>query len=1013
MGTVDQEENMNKRKLAFLLGAVMISSTGLMACEEEDPFKPAGVQNPEDPGNQTGPTKVKTLNDYSDEDGVNAEKGKLNKDMKGANKACLKSDCMTSSECADEVNYWACLCSTDDASASKCTTWAACKDVGPCTISCGPSVKINGQESCSLSVCAGTPECASACIPETLPADGDYDGDGIPNLVERNSGGLENPCLEDTDGDTIPDGYEDLNHDGVYQPYFSETRPDDPSSMPASSDVYDLQRVVCKAEDILSGSTTELSEIRIAQIKGAKYEHESAMTKNVTVFSDNGHKVVGFFGTLSDKRYTGLQLLRNSALKDGYFVEESNFTNSMPLNVWLENKTENNVPVYDKEHLQIVPDHTVSRYKYSITLEAGQTLENVRDTIAKVFDSGLSVSVATGNTSCSGGSNPADEGKAILYLARSEYKEGGKAVYAYSGALTCSSTNTASKSGASNSIEAMNMLDDVISGTLVAPKTLTSAVTGYDPFKDFVCQTEVFGNAAGTVDFIWVIDNSGSMEDELNNLTSTVKEFTDRLTTSGIDYRLAVTTTDAYLLDETGNVNGTKYSYDSQDSGGYTPLVLENNALGTDLQKSNQNSYQAKYLNYLGIHTDTQQLSCFIDKDTQQGVNTFIQNVAGKAGKPNIKGKGYEDGLKSGALALERLGLTVLTDKEEISNDRLYTIANTDDDKALFATLKRKTAYGSPTLYDKCATDPTNATCTYRMPSCNLRENALKYIIWVSDEESRQFKEDADDTGSLLSKSELHLVGCRTGYKLENSSMKTGHFGGSEAECNPPMVKMLEGKIEAGALTYDMSLEDIKVAAPDYGNMLEYYLGIYRKYAGENDVTGFALVGDIGARNGGNCPTLKICKGVCKDKDGNVDTSTNGQAGVGCFTCEGTYEDSAQAVVGADYGLSYIHMARFLSKEKEGGFASICNPRFDGSIDAIFEDVAGRVASHPLKGYPIATTIRVAVKSGNKVKELTRGAASDGWSYDASQNAIVFSGANIKKDDYIAISYVLWRINKG
>ena len=87
--------------------------------------------------------------------------------------------------------------------------------------------------------------------------------------------------------------------------------------MPASSDVYDLQRVVCKAEDILSGSTTELSEIRIAQIKGAKYEHESAMTKNVTVFSANGHKVVGFFGTLSDKRYTGLQLLRNSALKDG------------------------------------------------------------------------------------------------------------------------------------------------------------------------------------------------------------------------------------------------------------------------------------------------------------------------------------------------------------------------------------------------------------------------------------------------------------------------------------------------------------------------------------------------------------------------------------------------------------------------------------------------------------------------------------------------------------------------
>ena len=1003
---------MNKRKLAFLLGAVMISSIGLMACEEEDPFKPVDPGSSSgEPGNQTGPSNVKTLNDYSEEDGVNAEKGKLHNDMSKAPKACLKSDCMTSSECADEVNYWACLCSTDDTSASKCTTWAACRNIGPCTIQCGPSVKINGQESCSLSVCAGTPECASACIPETLPAEGDYDGDGIPNLIERNSGGLENPCLADTDGDTIPDGFEDLNHDGVYQPHLNETRPDDPSSMPVSSDVYELQKVVCKAEDMLSGTATELSEIRIAQLKSAKYEHQSATTKNVTVFSDSGHKVVGFFGTLSDKRYTGLQLLRNSDLKDGYYVEESNFTNKMPLNVWLENKNENNVPVYDKTNLQIVPDHTVSRYKYTITLESGQTLESVRDTIAKVFDSGLSVSVATGSTTCSGASNPADEGKAILYLARSEYKEGNKAVYAYSGALTCSSTNTASKSGASNSIEAMNMLDDVISGTLVAPKTLASAATGYDPFKDFVCQAEVFGNAAGTVDFIWVIDNSGSMEDELTNLTGTVKEFTDRLATSGIDYRLAVTTTDAYLLDETGVVNGSKYSYDSTESGGYTPLELDtaNNTLGTDLQFSNTTSYTVKYLNYLGIHTDMQQFACFIDKDAQQGVSMFIQNVAGKEGKPNIKGKGYEDGLKSGALALERLGLTVNTDSDAIDDALLYTVT----DKSLFATLKRKTAYGSPSLYDKCSADPSNATCAYRMPNCNLRENALKYIIWVSDEESRQFKEDADATGSLLSKSDAHLYGCRTGYKLNGATMKTGRFEGSEAECNPSMVKMLQGKMDAGALTYDMSLEDIKASAPDYGAMLEYYINIYRRYAGESDVTGFALVGDIGAKNGGMCPTLKICKGRCLDKDGKDDESKTGKEGIGCFSCEGEYEDSSQAVIGADYGLSYIHMARFLSKDKEGGFASICNDKYTRSIDSIFEDVAGRVASHPLKGYPIASTIRVAVKSGGKVKELTRGAASDGWSYDASQNAIVFSGANIKKDDYITISYVLWKKNEG
>lgn len=1006
---------MDKRKLAFLLGAVMISSASLMGCEEEDPFKPADVQKPDDPATPGTTIKVQTLNDYSEEDGVNAENGQLHKDMSKANKACLRDDCMTSKDCADEVNYWACLCSTSDASANKCTSWAACQNIGTCKIECGPGVKINGQESCSLAVCAGSSACASACVPSNLPADGDYDTDGIPNLVETNSGGNSDPCLADTDGDTIPDGYEDLNHNGVYEPHLGETKPNDASSMPANKDVYDLQQVVCKASD-MSGKTTELKEIRIAQMKGATYAHESAATKDVTVFSDADHKVVGFFGTLSDKRYTGQQLLKNSALKDGYFAEESNFTNSMPLNVWLENQTEAGVPVYDKTNLQIVPDHTVSRYKYSITLEEGQTLENVRDAIAKVFDASLDVGGATGSTSCAGSSNPEDQGKAILYLARSEYKEGGKAVYAYSGALTCRSTNTASKSGAAKSIEAMNMLDDVISGTLVAPKTLASAVTGYDPFKDFVCQTEVFGNAAGTVDFIWVIDNSGSMEDELTNLTNTVTAFTERLATSGIDYRLAVTTTDAYLIDETGTVSNGSYSYD-KDGVKYTPLVVGSDALGTDLATSNAQMYAVSYLNYLGIHTDDGRgFSCFIAKDAPKGVETFISNVAGRiqngSRKPNINGKGYEDGLKSGALALERLGLTVSENSADIKDELLYTVT----DKDLFATLKRKTAFGAPSRYDSCTNPSSSNTpvCASLLPACNLRENALKYIIWVSDEESRQFKEAKDEQGSVISASNAHLYGCRTGYKLSDGTMKTGQYsGGGDAECNEPMVAELEELIGTDKLTYDMSLEDIKKAAPRYYEMLDYYLKIYKRYAGDSDVTGFALVGDVGAQRGGICTTLKICNGVCKDKDGQVDTSANGQKGVGCFTCEGTYEDSAQAVVGADYGLSYIHMARFLSNEKEGGFASICNTSFETSIDAIFEDVAGRVASHPLKGYPIASTIRVAVKSGGKAKELTRGASSDGWSYDASQNAIVFSGANIKKDDYIAISYVIWKKNNG
>ena len=852
-------------------------------------------------------------------------------------------------------------------------------------------------------------------MPNALSPEEDDDGDGIANIIELNSQGLEDPCNPDTDGDTVPDGFEDLNHNGIYEAHLGETTPSDPSNTP-NQDAFDLIQAVCKADDIPNGKKTELKEIQIAQLKGAVYAYENADTKDIIVFSDEAHNVVGFFGTLSPKPYNGQQLLKNSALKAGYYAEESNFTNAVPLNRWLENKTETGSPIYDKANLQIVPDHTITRYKYLITLENNQTLEAVRNTIAKVFDKNLEVGDAQSNTSCSDASNPEDQGKAILYLARSEYKEGNKTVYAYSGALACRATFTASKTGSANAIEAMNMLEDVISGTLVAPKTLPRAPAGYEPFQDFVCQTEEFGNATGAVDFLWVIDNSGTMEDEQANLTSTINAFTKELEATNIDYRLAVTTTDAYMLDETGVVNGYKYSYDSQEGDiyTYTPLELDavNNTLGTDLKNT------SAYLNYLGIHTvDMQNYPCFIYYDGYDGIDyhkpidKFIYNVAGKHDNPNIKGKGYEDGLKSGALALERLGLTVGTDTnpKDIKDELLYTI----QDKELFATLKRKTAYSSPNEYKTCEADPSKVLCTRRMPNCNLRENALKYIIWVSDEESRQFKEDENETGSLLSKYDNLLYGCRTGYKLSNGTMKTGHFGGSEAECNPSMAKTLESKIASDALTSDMSLEDIKASAPEYYAMLDYYLNIYRRYAGENDVTGFALVGDVGVKNGGICTPLKFCKGKCIDKDGNQDLTSNGQHGIGCFQCEGEYKDSAVAIIGAEYGLSYIHMARFLSNKKEGGFASICNPNLESSIHTIFEDVAGRVAAHPLKGYPIASTIRVAVKSDGETKELTRGASTDGWFYDASQNAIIFNGVNIKKEDYIAISYTIWKKTVG
>ncbi len=78
-------------------------------------------------------------------------------------------------------------------------------------------------------------------------------------------------------------------------------------------------------------------------------------------------------------------------------------------------------------------------------------------------------------------------------------------------------------------------------------------------------------------------------------------------------------------------------------------------------------------------------------------------------------------------------------------------------------------------------------------------------------------------------------------------------------------------------------------------------------------------------------------------------------------------------------------------------------------MSAIVKDINGRLSSdtiHPLKQYPISSTIKVVMKSNKSYTELKRG---KDWSYDASMNSITFSGVVADRNDYLAISYVIWQ----
>ena len=308
--------------------------------------------------------------------------------------------------------------------------------------------------------------------------------------------------------------------------------------------------------------------------------------------------------------------------------------------------------------------------------------------------------------------------------------------------------------------------------------------------------------------------------------------------------------------------------------------------------------------------------------------------------------------------------------------------------------------------------------------SLSSNENSLLYVVWFSDEESRQFKEEPAVVKPVDSKNNNpafeHSTGkvCRTGYRLNQGVMRTGPGGANlkSNECNPSMKSKLDELVQHGAIRADSSMEELEAVYPEYADMLKYYIKQYHNYAQNREIVGFAFVGDSGRNNGGFCKTLATCKEAdctLKDTDGT------------CLECSNWNYNDPKAVEGANYGLSYIHMARFLSSyypeapskaTAEGGFASICATDYSTTMSSIAADAVGRlegkVGSIHLKGYPIASSIRVYIVNDGVPKELMKNSGVDGWYYDAAQNAVTLRNvAGLSEKDSIAVSYAIWGVH--
>lgn len=80
-----------------------------------------------------------------------------------------------------------------------------------------------------------------------------------------------------------------------------------------------------------------------------------------------------------------------------------------------------------------------------------------------------------------------------------------------------------------------------------------SLLSEQDSFK------QTTGTFNSKVDILWVIDNSGSMETSQDNVISNLNSFIGDFATKNLDFKMAVTTTDAYRVLFNGNHNCSRF----------------------------------------------------------------------------------------------------------------------------------------------------------------------------------------------------------------------------------------------------------------------------------------------------------------------------------------------------------------------------------------------------------------------------------------------------------------------
>lgn len=377
--------------------------------------------------------------------------------------------------------------------------------------------------------CDGLNDGAEAAA-QTNPSDRDSDDDGITDGVE--SGGVctvgtqtaqhcvdnglcrpdadpgttTNPRNADTDGDQVPDGAEDGNQDGYFDAAAGELNPnvDDVGQSEADACGLENLREVTLVQrpddtaDLILAVPQDFPVNRITELRDGAGDVIGAMVFDPVDQVAGVAMKLTVAGADASTKLTTLQGILNGGVGDVTTFSSQSFTS------WDAGSANN---------------AAIGRLQWRDAQGGDSTAKSMNDIVQAL------VSGASGLLDTSGSSDVGEVRMEIEVLVRS----------ATSTVVVIAMSNLAQTA---LDEQRFFKLDDLANGTAVAQFGDDTGVQ-CDRFQVEVAQK---------ADFILVVDNSGSMDNEQTALANAAAEINAQLGASSVDYRVAVITSD---LDET------------------------------------------------------------------------------------------------------------------------------------------------------------------------------------------------------------------------------------------------------------------------------------------------------------------------------------------------------------------------------------------------------------------------------------------------------------------------------